>query len=59
MIVEIRKREMTHEEIESRIEEIFGRRSGQETEKAMTNEKIIERIEEMAKSEQQFDEWEE
>ena len=58
MITEIGKRKMANEEIESRIEEIFGRVSSQETEKAMTKEKIISRYEEMAKSEQQFDEWE-
>ena len=39
LIVEIRKRKMTYEEIESRREEIFGRGSSQETEKAITREK--------------------
>ena len=58
MIAEIGKGKMTNEEIESLIEDIFGRGSSQETEKAMAKEKIIQRIEEIAKREPQFDEWE-
>ena len=49
---------MKKEEIEKRLEEIFGRGSRQEIEKAATNEKIVERIEELSKREEQFEEWE-
>ena len=49
---------MKREDIEKRLEEIFGKGSRQEIEKAETNEKIAERIEEMAKREEQFIIWE-
>ena len=39
---------MRKEEIEKRLEEIFGKGSKQEIEKATTNEKIIERIVELS-----------
>ena len=45
---------MKREDIEKRLEEIFGKGSRQEIEKAETNEKIAERIEEMAKREEHF-----
>ena len=40
------------------MDEIFGRGSSKEIEKATTTEKIIERIEELSKREEQFDKWE-
>ena len=41
-----------------RLDEIFGKGSGREIEKAVTEQKIVERIEEMSKREVQFEEWE-
>ena len=52
------ERKMSKEEIERRIEAIFGKGSGQEIGAATTKEKIVEKIEEMTKREQQFDQWE-
>ena len=50
---------MRKDEIERRIEEIFEQGSRQDIEKATTTlEKIIERIEEMSKREEQFEMWE-
>ena len=40
------------------LEKIFGEESSQEIAKASTEEKIVERIEDMARRETQFDEWE-
>ena len=45
------RRGLRRDEIEKRLEEIFGRGSKQEIEKSTTNEKIIERIEELSKRE--------
>ena len=47
---------MRKDEIEKMLEKIFVKRSGQEREKATSKEKIVERIEEMSKREEQFDE---
>ena len=58
LIAEIRRRDMRKEEIEARIEELFGKGSSQEIGNATTKEKIVERIEELSKREQQLDEWE-
>ena len=58
LISMIRRGEMKKEEIERRFDEIFGRGSSQEIEKATTNEKIVERIEDMSRTEEQFEEWE-
>ena len=58
LISTIRRGDMQKEEIERRFDEIFSRGSSQEIEKATTNEKIVERIEEMSKREDQFEEWE-
>ena len=58
LIAEIRRKEISKAEIEQRIEEMFGKGSGQEIGNATTKEKIVERIEELSKREQQFDEWE-
>ena len=49
---------MSNEEIECRIEAIFGKGSAQEIGNATTKEKNVERIEELSKREQQLDEWE-
>ena len=47
------------EDISRRVELIFGKGSWQEIENATTIEKITERITEMSKREEAFDEWEE
>ena len=52
LISTIRRGGMKKEEIERRFDEIFGRGSRQEIEKATTNEKIVERIEELSKREE-------
>ena len=57
LICEI-KRGMKKEDIAMKVEEIFGKGSSQELEKETAREKIIERIEEISRSEAQFDEWE-
>ena len=49
---------MRKEENWKRLEEIFGNGSKQEIEKATTNEKIIERIEELSRREEQLEELE-
>ena len=41
-----------------RLDEIFGIGSSQEIEKATSAEKIVERIEELSKREEQLEEWE-
>ena len=46
------------EDIVRRVEDIFGKGSGQDIETEWTNQSIAKRIEEMAKREEQFDEWE-
>ena len=50
---------MRKEDISRRVEVIFGKGSRQEVEDATTPEKITERIAEMSKREEAFDEWEE
>ena len=50
---------MSKGEIMGKIEELFGKGSSQEIGKATTKEKIVERVEELSKREQQLDEWEE
>ena len=54
----VKQGKMSKVEVMRRLEEIFGRGSSQEIEKATTKEKIAERIEELAKREQQFEVWE-
>ena len=49
---------MSKDEVMRRLEEIFGRGSSQEIENATTKEKIVERIEELSKREEQFEVWE-
>ena len=46
---------MRKENIERRLKEIFGKESGQETEKAATKENIVEKTEEMSKRETPFE----
>ena len=41
-----------------RLDEIFGKVSGHEIEKATTDGKIVERIEELSKRETKIEEWE-
>ena len=59
LIADIKRGEIRKEEVEKRLDGIFGRGSRQEIEKATTKEKIVERIEEIAKREEQFEKWEE
>ena len=59
LILDIRHgRLMNKEEIGRRFEEIFGHGSSQEIENATTVEKILERIEETSKPEEQLELWE-
>ena len=58
LIVEIRCGGLRKEEVVKRLENIFGYGSGKEIEEATTREKVIERIEEMSKREEQFALWE-
>ena len=58
LVAIIKQGKMTKEAAMRRLEEIFGRGSSQEIEKAITNEKIAERIEELSKREEQFEMWE-
>ena len=58
LIADIRREEMSKAEIERRIEEIFGKGSVQVIWNATRKEKIEERVEELSKREQQFDECE-
>ena len=43
---------------EGKLDEIVGKGSHQEVSRAMTNEKIAERIEELSRREEQFEKWE-
>ena len=58
LIARIRRGELRKEEIVVKREEIFGKGSGQEIEKATTKEKIAERIEDLSRREEQFETWE-
>ena len=58
LITEIKRGKMRKGEIIRRLESIFGEGSGREIETATTREKVIERITEMSKVEEQFEEWE-
>ena len=49
---------MRQEEIEARIEEIFGKWSSLENAGITAREKVVERIVDMSKRERQFEEWE-
>ena len=48
---------MRKSEIIGRLERIFGEGSGHEIENVLTKEKVVERITEMSKAEEQFEEW--
>ena len=58
LICEVKRGGLRKEEIERRLVCIFGEGSNQEIEEATTIETIVQRIEEMAKRETQFEEWE-
>ena len=58
LIFEIRRGGLRKEDVVKRLENIFGEGSGKEIEKATTSEKIVERVEEMSKREEQFALWE-
>ena len=58
LITDIKRRGMKREEILKRVDEIFGKRSCHEIENVKTDNKIVERSEEMSKREEQFDTWE-
>ena len=58
LIAEINRGGMKKEDIVKRLEVIFGRGSGQAIAKAATTEKIVERIVEMSKADEQFEVWE-
>ena len=57
LIASVKGGRMTKGDSERSLEAIFGKGSSKEIEKATTKEKIVERIEEMAKREAQFEEW--
>ena len=54
LIADVKRGGMGKEEIARKLEEIFGKGSRVEIEKATTKEKIAERIAELSKREQQF-----
>ena len=56
LIAEIRREGMRIDEIEKSMEKILGEGSGREIEKATTEEKIVERNEDMSRRETQFNE---
>ena len=58
LVADIKRGRMKREEIEMRLEVIFLKGAVQEIQKAITKETIIERIEEMSKTEEQFETWE-
>ena len=58
LIAKIKRGQLKKEEIERKLDSIFGEGSHQEITEDPTTEKIVERIEEMSKREQQIDEWE-
>ena len=58
LISEVKRGRMRKEKIEEKLDEIFGKGSHQEIESVTTIEKIVERIAEMAKREEQFEKWE-
>ena len=58
LIIDVKRGGMRREVIERRLELIFGKGSKKEIEKATTDQKITERIEELAKRDEQLEEWE-
>ena len=58
LIARIKHGGIEREEIERSVDEIFGKGSRHEIGHVTTREKMVERIVEMSKTEQQFEEWE-
>ena len=58
LIASVKGGRMSKDDIERSPEAIFGKGSSKEIAEATTNQKIVERIEEMSKREVQFEEWE-
>ena len=58
MIIYVERGGMRKEDVERRLDEIFGQGSGDENGMATTMKKNVERIEEMSKRDEQFDMWE-
>ena len=58
LILDIKRGWMRKEDVEKRLEEIFGHGCRDEIRTATTTEKLAERIEELSRREEQFDEWE-
>ena len=58
LIVNIKRGGMRKEVVVMRLEGVFGKENGQETERVEANEKIVERIEELSKREEPYDKWE-
>ena len=58
LIATIKQGNMRKEDAMKRLDEIFGKGSGHEIEKATTDGKIVERIEKLSKREAQLEEWE-
>ena len=58
LAVDIRQEKMKLEDVDKRLEKIFGQGSRQELEGATAMDKIVERIEQLSKREAQFDKWE-
>ena len=52
LILDVRRKATGKEKIERKLDEIFGRGSSKEIEKATTTEKTIERIKELSKREE-------
>ena len=58
LICEIKGGRIRKEDIKRRREEIYGNGSSHEIERTITNEKMIERIEDMSRTDEQFETWE-
>ena len=58
LVADIKRGTARKEDIVKRLEKIFGKRSGPEIETASTEEKIVERIVELSKREEQLEKWE-
>ena len=58
LITEIKRGRTRKEEIERKLDEIFGKGRHLEIATAETTNKVVERIEEMSKTEEQFEVWE-
>ena len=58
LIADIKRGGMERQEVERRLESIFGKGSREEIAKATTDEKIVERVVELSRREEQFEVWE-